>query len=58
MERDKVCGESLRIVDDSGCVAEEAVLRGGLLAFKKLRTDSATSNAGQPLQRSALSDPP
>jgi hypothetical protein len=46
-----MCGESLRIVDDSGCVAEEAVLMGGFLAFTELNTGSAASSADQPTTR-------
>jgi hypothetical protein len=46
-----MCGESLRIVDDSGCVVEEAVLMGGFLAFTELRTGGAASSAGQPSMR-------
>jgi 8-oxo-dGTP diphosphatase len=43
-----VCDESLRIVDDSGCVAEEAVLMDGFLAFVAIRTEQ---HRGTPMAR-------
>ena len=49
-----VRGEFLQIVDDSGCVVEEAILMGGLFALMALGADSVVSTLTSPQRAGQL----